>query len=63
MEDDLKNKKSFLDYSQFRGKPFLGLAQLSKILFSSFKNVIEYPRIRPGPSQAEHLSKADLFPI
>jgi hypothetical protein len=44
MEDDLKNfknerrfeiedkKKLFLISLQFRGKPFLGLAQLSKIL-------------------------------
>jgi hypothetical protein len=28
MED---NKNLFLDFSYFRGKPFLGLAQLSKI--------------------------------
>ena len=29
--------------------------------FNSFKNVIYSQRIGPGPSQAEHLSKADLF--
>jgi hypothetical protein len=35
MEDDLKikkNKNLFLIPLKFRGKPFLGLAQLSKIL-------------------------------
>ena len=30
-EDDLKNKNLFLIPLKFRGKPFLGLAQLSKI--------------------------------
>ena len=61
IEDHLKKngrrpqkKNHFMIPLEFKGKPFLGMAHLSKIIFSSFKNVIQCPRFRPGPSQAEH---------
>ena len=50
MEDDL-NKNLFMIHLKFRGKPFLGLAQLSKIFIIIIYSVnIKPPRYRFGLS-------------
>ena len=43
MEDDLRKKEKMEDDLKFRGKPFLGLAQLSKIFFP-FISIISWPQ-------------------